>query len=205
MNRGRNRGRMRAVLLEHHLRVFPMKITLTALLVAGNLLLSSIAVAQTTATAEVTRTIPVQRETIEMLDEPPENMDPSKTFQMIRGGSEHHLVVRIAGALPATGTVEISLFKNDEFYLKQPYLQNSGPLREDGTFNALFNELAEGEYAVVVVHDANDNQKLDTGFLGFGGESYAYSQNVQPWFGRPDFEDIAVTVSGSTQIEISLE
>ena len=123
----------------------------------------------------------------------------------VKGGSEHHLVVEIEGANPATGTVEISLFKNDEFFMKEAYLQNSGAVKETGTFMALFNKLDEGEYAVVVVHDANDNQKLDSGFLGFGGESYAYSNNAKPWFGRPDFEDIAVKVSGPTHISISLE
>lgn len=153
-----------------------------------------------------TAPVSVFAQSIEILDEPPEDAKNLQSMgSMIRGGSEHHLVVTIVNAEPATGTVEISLFRNDEFFLKDAYLQNSGPVREDGTFFALFNKLAEGEYAVVVVHDANDNQKLDSGFLGFGGERFAYSNNVRPWFGRPDFEDIAVEVSGSTQIEIRLD
>jgi uncharacterized protein (DUF2141 family) len=149
---------------------------------------------------------PVAAQSVEILDAPPEGAEKGSPMgRIVRGGSEHHLVVNVVNAEPATGTIEITLFRNDEFFMKDAYLQNSGPVREDGTFYALFNKLAEGEYAVVVVHDANDNQKLDSGFLGFGGERYAYSNNVRPWFGRPDFEDIAVQVSGSTQIEIRLD
>lgn len=123
----------------------------------------------------------------------------------IRGASEHHLVVEVKNAEPVQGSLEISLFKNDEFFMKQAFLQNSGAVREDGTFNALFNKLEPGEYAVVVVHDANDNQKFDSGLLGWGGENYAYSTNYRPWFGRPDFEDIKIEVEGSTVITIDMQ
>ena len=41
-----------------------------------------------------------------------------------------------------------------------------------------------GEYAVIVVHDANDNRKLDNGFLGFGAERFA---EVYLVLADPDF------------------
>jgi uncharacterized protein (DUF2141 family) len=77
---------------------------------------------------------------------------------------------------------------------------------EEGQFEVEFSGLPDGEYAVVVVHDANDNGKLDSGFLGFGGENYGYSNNVKPWFGRPDFEDAKFTVDQpETVVEIDFD
>lgn len=114
--------------------------------------------------------------------------------------------VLVSNLSTVTGTVEITLFDSAESFLKEPYLQQSGKAGEDGNFEVEFVELPEGEYAVVVVHDENDNGKLDSGFLGFGGENYGYSNNIKPWFGRPDFEDAKFTVGQpETVVEIDLD
>ena len=114
--------------------------------------------------------------------------------------------VVVSGLSPATGTVEVSLFDSAESFMLEPHLQQSGTAGEDGSFETAFVGLPDGEYAVVVVHDANDNGELDSGFLGFGGESYGYSNNVRSWFGRPDFEDAKIMVDQpGTLVEIDLK
>jgi uncharacterized protein (DUF2141 family) len=114
--------------------------------------------------------------------------------------------VVVSSLSPATGTVEISLFDSAESFMIEPYLQQSGTAGEDGRFETEFVSLPDGEYAVVVVHDANDNGKLDSGFLGFGGESYGYSNNARSWFGRPDFEDAKIVVDQpGTLVEIDFD
>lgn len=115
------------------------------------------------------------------------------------------LIVRVVHADPPTGTLEISLFATEDLFLKEPFLQTSGPVNDDGTYLARFGKLPPGEYAVVVVHDENDNGKLDTGFLGFGGESYAYSNDAKPLFGRPGFDEAKFAITADTRIEITLE
>ena len=114
--------------------------------------------------------------------------------------------VVVSGLPPATGTVEISLFDSAESFMVEPYLQQSGTAGEDGSFETEFVSLPDGEYAVVVVHDANDNGELDSGFLGFGGEGYGFSNNAQSWFGWPDFEDAKIMVDQpATLVEIDLD
>ena len=116
------------------------------------------------------------------------------------------LDVTVTGAEPATGTVEVSVFKSDEDFLKESYLQQQCSPSDDGRCSVNFLMALPGEYAVVVVHDANDNQKLDNGFLGFGSESFGYSNNASnPLFGRASFDDAKITVSGETKIEIKLD
>ena len=76
----------------------------------------------------------------------------------------------------------------------------------DGSFEAEFAGLEEGEYAIVVVHDANGNGVYDAGLFGFGGESVGYSNNVSSWFGRPGFEADKFTVDPAGQtITINLD
>jgi len=107
------------------------------------------------------------------------------------------VTVNISNFSPSSGTVEVSLFNSAGSFLVEPYLQASGNVDEDGNFQTRFAALPSGEYAVVVVHDANNNGQLDNGFLGFGGEDYAYSNNVQTWFGRPDFDQVKFVVKES--------
>jgi uncharacterized protein (DUF2141 family) len=116
------------------------------------------------------------------------------------------LAVSIKNLSPPTGTVEVTLFNSAETFMKEPYRQQSGKSNEKGEFITEFTDLTSGEYAVVVVHDANDNGKLDTGFLGFGGESYRFSNNASSWFGRPDYEDaVIVTAPEGNLVEIDFE
>jgi uncharacterized protein (DUF2141 family) len=116
------------------------------------------------------------------------------------------LTVHVSGAEPATGTIEVTVFNSPETFLSKAYLQRSGTVGEDGRYTATFAALPEGEYAVVVVHDANDNKKLDSGILGFGAESFAYSNDASnPLFGRASFEDARIEVSGDLEIDVTLD
>lgn len=119
--------------------------------------------------------------------------------------TQFDIVVLLTEGEPATGTVEISLFNSSENFLVNPYLQTSGPINEDGSYTARFGKVPPGDYAVVVVHDENDNGKLDTGFLGFGGETYAFSNDVRPLFGRPGFDEASFRVDSDTRIHITLD
>lgn len=112
----------------------------------------------------------------------------------------------VSGADPATGTIEASLFSSAQDFLMEAFLQESGEVSEDGTFEAEFAGLEEGEYAIVVVHDANDNGVFDAGLFGFGGESVGYSNNASSLLGRPGFEDAKFTVDKAEQtIHIELD
>jgi uncharacterized protein (DUF2141 family) len=115
------------------------------------------------------------------------------------------LSVFIENANPATGSVEISLFNSAETFMKEPFLQQSGVVNEDGSYEALFSSLPEGEYALVIVQDENDNGKLDNGFLGFGGESFVFSNNASAWFGWPDFDDAKFQVEKTMRVDFNLE
>lgn len=62
-----------------------------------------------------------------------------------------------------------------------------------------FTDLAPGRYAVQVLHDANDNGKLDTNIVGMPTEGYGFSNNPNV-MRRAHFDEAAfeLTAEGMT-------
>ena len=116
------------------------------------------------------------------------------------------LKITITDAATTTGRIEVTLFDSSENFLKSAFLQQRGKVSEEGTLIVEFAGIEEGEYAVVVIHDENNNGIFDSGFLGFGAEGLGYSNNVRPFLGRPDFDDVKLSIgAGQTEIDISLQ
>lgn len=72
------------------------------------------------------------------------------------------------------------------------------------TAAAVFENVPEGTYAVSVIHDANNNRKFDTNFLGIPKEGYGASQNKLPFAAAPKFDDNKFT-AGSTGTTVNIK
>ena len=55
-------------------------------------------------------------------------------------------------------------------------------------------DLPEGDYAVSVFLDENNNKKLDTNFMGIPKERFGFSKNPTVRFGAPSFSQCEVRV-----------
>ncbi|OUJ75626.1 hypothetical protein BXP70_03410 [Hymenobacter crusticola] len=67
-------------------------------------------------------------------------------------------------------------------------------------------DLPQGEWAVAITQDTNNNDKLDKNFLGIPTEPFAFSNNVRPKLSPPDFNDCKFVVGGtSTVVTITLK
>ena len=66
--------------------------------------------------------------------------------------------------------------------------------------------LLPGEYAVSVIHDENDNRKLDRNFVGIPTEGIGFSRNPVLAFGPPSFKSSEfAAVSGDTSATIRMK
>ena len=63
-----------------------------------------------------------------------------------------------------------------------------------GTFSLVFPDLAEGRYAVSVMHDENGDGALDTNLLGMPTEGYGFANDATGIMGPPDFSEASVVV-----------
>jgi uncharacterized protein (DUF2141 family) len=62
-----------------------------------------------------------------------------------------------------------------------------------------FDDLQEGEYAISVLHDANDDGKMNTNAVGMPTETYGFSNNATGNFGPATFEQAKFTLTAENK------
>ena len=56
------------------------------------------------------------------------------------------------------------------------------------------HQLPPGRYAAIVIHDEDDNGRLDTNPMGVPGEGYGVSNDARGFLSAPSFEPAAIAV-----------
>jgi uncharacterized protein (DUF2141 family) len=104
------------------------------------------------------------------------------------------------------GYVLISLFKSDEGYPDAPdkAVRKGKLIIKDKKAWIKFTGLPAGNYAAAILHDENDDQKMNTNFFGLPKEGYGFSNNAMGSFGPPSFEraSFSYTINKETEIVI---
>lgn len=113
------------------------------------------------------------------------------------------LDVTVADVRAARGTLMISIDGSTDAWDGKAKPVAAATRKAGGaqeTFH--FGTLPPGTYAVKVIHDENDNGKLDTNFMGMPTEGYGFSNDPKvmrkPTFDEAKFElgdgDVAITI-----------
>lgn len=111
------------------------------------------------------------------------------------------LKVKISDVRVHTGTLSALLVNSDAAWngKAEPVTGRIAKADTSGEVSLVFKDLAAGKYAIRVMHDENDNGKLDTNAVGMPTEGYGFSNN--PVVMRPaTFEEATfeVTEAGNT-------
>ena len=69
----------------------------------------------------------------------------------------------------------------------------------------VFENIEKGTYGFTLFHDVNDNEKLDTNFIGIPKEPYAFSNNKRGSFGPPKYEDVQFDLFDHKTITLSIK
>lgn len=104
------------------------------------------------------------------------------------------------------GVVLISLFKEGNGYpddATKAVGKEKGYIVEKSS-TIIFKSVPPGSYAIAILHDENNNQKMDKNILGIPKEGYGFSNNVSGAFGPPSYKKASFnhTASGLTEILI---
>lgn len=62
------------------------------------------------------------------------------------------------------------------------------------------NHLKPGSYSFKYFHDKNNNNKIDTNFIGIPKEGFGFANNVMNKFGPPDFKKTIFEVKQDTTL-----
>jgi uncharacterized protein (DUF2141 family) len=87
------------------------------------------------------------------------------------------------------GSIQISIYDGEDGFpddYKKAFFYKTYPITPD-LKKIVIENIPYGTYALAVLHDENDNFKLDTNFLGIPKEGYGFSNNVKGMFGPPSF------------------
>lgn len=103
------------------------------------------------------------------------------------------------------GAIQFGLFTNETDYLKNPAEKKIvKPTGSDITI--IFENLPPGDYALSIIHDENENGKLDSNAFGIPKEGFAFGNNAQGSFGPPAFEKAKITIADqNVKQEITLK
>ena len=114
------------------------------------------------------------------------------------------ITVAITNLRNNKGHVLISLFKEGEGYPNHPEKAfRVGQATISGNMATItFAGVPAGSYAVIILHDQNDDQKMNTNFFGLPREGYGFSNNVMGLFGPPGYSSAKFTHTGSTTMQI---
>lgn len=74
----------------------------------------------------------------------------------------------------------------------------------NNTASASFPGLPAGNYAIAILHDENDDQKMNTNFFGLPKEGYGFSNNVMGTFGPPSFSRASFAFIGNSEKQIAI-
>lgn len=98
------------------------------------------------------------------------------------------------------GTVLFSLH-NESTFMKNP-LEAKGNSIVDGKSTITFENVQPGTYGIIILHDKNDNKRMDFQDNGMPMEAYGVSNNAMS-FGPPQWGDAKFTVE-ATPIEMEI-
>lgn len=113
------------------------------------------------------------------------------------------LKVEVTGLETNNGKVYIGLCNNKDAFLKIIYKGLVAKI-SNNTSVAVFKDLPVGEYAVTIFHDENNNEKLDTNFMGIPIEDYGASNNAKGFMGPPKYNDAKFNLQKNKTIIIKI-
>jgi uncharacterized protein (DUF2141 family) len=127
--------------------------------------------------------------------------------QQNKAGAQSKIVVDVSNLRNTKGVCLIGLYDNAKSFSGkgEPVRKVKVSIKEK-TATAVLENVPAGTYAIAVVHDANDNNRFDTNFIGIPTEGYGASQNKLPFAAAPKFEEnkFSTTPNVTTTINIRL-
>ena len=110
--------------------------------------------------------------------------------------------VVINNVLSDEGKVIVSLH-SDATFMKGAGIQNLESTIKDGKVSFTFKNVPPGTYAIMAMHDVNENNRMDFEANGMPKESYGMSGNAMS-MGPPTFEDAKFTLADK-EMEFSIK
>ncbi len=121
--------------------------------------------------------------------------------------ADEGIKVNITNLKNNKGFVLISLFKEGVGYPDKPEkaFRKVKISIAANKASVIFNSLPSGSYAIAILHDENDDQKMNTNILGLPKEGYAFSNNATATFGPPRYSKASFKHTAGTTTTLTIK
>jgi uncharacterized protein (DUF2141 family) len=113
--------------------------------------------------------------------------------------AQNTIEVCISGFDSNNGTAMIAVYDSEENFLEKRLLGEISKI-ENKEARVVFSDVPEGVYAISVVHDEDDNGKLNMVMGFYPSEATGASNNAPAKFGPPKWEDAKFEVKNGQYI-----
>lgn len=119
--------------------------------------------------------------------------------------NDNTLTVVITNIKQIDGTIEIGIFQDSEEFPQEgsQIYKLRIPVSRD-SLEVEFPNLTDGEYAIVLFHDINNDGLCNMNFIGYPKEPYGFSNNKRPFFRTPSFNATKFNITEDRKIYIKL-
>jgi len=113
------------------------------------------------------------------------------------------LTVNVTNFKNNKGKVMVGVYNDANNFMKKSIYTKAGEIKANTT-KVVFENIPDGEYAISLYHDENDNKKLDTGWFGIPKEGYGCSNDAKGNMGPPKYEDAKFQLTDNKSMNIKL-
>ncbi len=116
-----------------------------------------------------------------------------------------NLTIKINGIQNAKGTMNFAVYDNAENYDKsKDYFVGESVKVESLDFVYVFEDMPYGTYAISLFQDEDENDELNTNWIGMPKELFGFSNDAKAKMGPPDFVDASFEIKGDMELVINL-
>jgi uncharacterized protein (DUF2141 family) len=116
-------------------------------------------------------------------------------FSSLVWAQQNAVTVTISNLRSNKGHVLISLFKEGAGYPDSPEkaFRKEKLAITANKAQVIFSDLPAGNYAIAILHDENNDMKMNKTWVGLPKEGYGFSNNVMGTFGPPSYSKAKFT------------
>ncbi len=115
-----------------------------------------------------------------------------------------NLTVRVQEVTPGQGEVEVTLYADEDGWMKNPFRVVRQPVGDTKWVDVLIPDLAPGDYAASVYYDADADGELDSGMFRIPKEPVGFSNDARGRFGPAKWKAARFALDGDLRITVNV-
>jgi len=121
--------------------------------------------------------------------------DLPKGQVMPEASGSSNLTLTVDGLRNIEGVLRIGIYNSETGHSTQQAIGGANAPVTSEAVVVTFEGLAEGQYAINLFHDVDNNGQMNTNLFGIPSEPYAFSNNAKGSFGPAKWKDAVFEVS----------